>query len=589
MSALRNTRHFALFVEKSLSSSVDYYRRYLNDIESFDASAAQQLSNTLFSGSSADEIYFRRYLNDIGELLPDCCGINVLDYGAYNDGTNGAANYIAIKAALLAALNPTGGSGIGKHKKLYFPAGKYLITGDGVFNDASIYQDGFIIYGDGWDSTQLILNPNGVTTYFYNNPNVGTQQRSFVIWKDLRFGGDVVPASPQTGQTNFSNGFSFYQDQFHQFHRCMFYNLNSCINWLGNLNGDSWKFFGCKFTAIYGPVFKSVNDQNLFCELFGCNIESVYGDIFNYTAGGCIRMYGGSIIMFDSGSKKWLLNFYGAGQYSDTFLFSGIQTELHSTNTGLVYKSSSGGSGQVWFANCSLRTHLGNREWVNIVGCRVVFSECRLTEEGANTYNITGGAGAFDRWGDPGSIIFLNSVIRNDTASLVTISAGGYGYASARGCYDNLVDETDTSINRYAIDFDLNWQNQGRRSNFPGLKRISVKPTNRNWPYTDASWDWTVLLPANALIKNIYIWRKADVNGGAGSYKLFVGNGDKSTSYGDSGGGLVGTQEHLIVVEKSINALIAAGTTNPNNQVRIWANPTTAGVVYDGYFIVEYY
>ena len=171
------------------------------------------------------------------------------------------------------------------------------------------------------------------------------------------------------------------------------------------------------------------------------------------------------------------------------------------------------------------------------------------------------------------------------------VSADGYvwGYASARDCIWSNYDSGDARTIRHAVDFDLNWQNQGRASNFPGLKHISVKPQNRPWPNLDTTADWVVTLPNNALIKNIYVYRPAGAR--AESYQLNVGNGDESTTYANDGAGLNSNVAHTIVVEKTIATLISAGTTNPNNQVKVWANPhtTDSDIVTGGYFIVEYY
>jgi hypothetical protein len=45
-----------------------------------------------------------------------------------------------------------------------------------------------------------------------------------------------------------------------------------------------------------------------------------------------------------------------------------------------------------------------------------------------------------------------------------------------------------------------------------------------------------------------------------------------------------------ISVQRNLAQLIAAGSTSPSNQVRVWANPTTSfGGAVGGYFIVQYY
>ena len=116
-----------------------------------------------------------------------------------------------------------------------------------------------------------------------------------------------------------------------------------------------------------------------------------------------------------------------------------------------------------------------------------------------------------------------------------------------------------------------------------------MKPQNRSWPFADARYDWCVTLPSNALIVNINVFRPANA-GGSAAYTLHVGNGDKSVVYGTDGGGISASAARSIIVQYDVANLLSAGVSNPHNQVRVWADPTTsyAGAM-GGYFIVQYY
>jgi hypothetical protein len=110
----------------------------------------------------------------------------------------------------------------------------------------------------------------------------------------------------------------------------------------------------------------------------------------------------------------------------------------------------------------------------------------------------------------------------------------------------------------------------------------------------DSTADWTVILPRNALIASIQIFRPAN-DGPDEPYELHVGNGDKSVIYGTDGGGIRARAARSITVQFKLADMVSAGESHsgdshPNNQVRLWASPTTSyrGAL-GGYFIVQYY
>lgn len=511
----------------------------------------------------------------------------VVDRYATNttQGTTNMADAIiaAMKVALTSAVNV---SGIGDHAKIVFLRGTYAVTSDSVFTQAFAQtglQRGVVVEGQGLASTVLKLITGGAPKYFYKNTVANTQNYIFMTFRDLMFTSDSV--------TN-GNGFYFQQDQGWSFHRCWFLVFARLLEGNGNFNGSEHKFFHCKITEIADRVISWNNNQMLNIELHGCDVESITGHVFFAASGGGgdLRVFGGSYILDDSGGDKYLLYIDGQGQGANcnTFNFYGIRTELHATdNTKLVFKGTASTSANINFYDSNITVQGTAREIVNITAAHLTFNRCNLPTDMTYTIVTAGGGITYERHGEPGSIVF-NECAETETLSS-RITTGSFGYARARGVYKPEYQSGIGNKFRYALDFDLNWMNVGRAQNFAGLKTANGKISSAIWPTTgdgDAN-DWTVQLPANALIRNIYVYRPAGASGS--TYTLNVGNGDKSLAYGNDGGGLGSNVEHIITVELTMATLIAAGTTNPNNQVRVWATPNVADPVAGGYFIVEYY
>jgi hypothetical protein len=514
---------------------------------------------------------------------------NVLRYGA--DPSGGASSFQAVRDCLKAAVTGHNSSGVGDHGRVYFPRGTYLIDDDAVFNNAVDFQRGFIIEGDGLASSVLRLKTAGAERWFYDNFAKSTQQYIFVTVRDLQFTSD----DPRYG-----SGFRFQQDQGWRFFRCWMLNLHTAIDSEGGLTGNvgsEHKFFSCKFTAIHNAVHLFNSAQCMNIEYHGCDVETIYGDIFQIAAGGggALRVFGGSYIMDDGGSVRYLVNIAGGGlgNNNNSFTLSGIQTEMHSMNNRLVRQGPGSGGAHVVFNECNVTATNGAREQVMVTTARVTFSRCVLTQNQGDTYRVLGPDAGGDQYGEAGSIHFDECDVPANLSYLCSTPPGAdglaWGQVSARGCYNNLFKPLESRIERHAADFDLNWYNGGRSGNFPGLKTASVKPQNRSWPCVNADYDWVVTLPAHALIVNIYVFRPENAGPGV-PYRLHVGNGDKSAVYGSDGGNLGAARERTIVIQKAIGQLIPAGVSNPHNQVRVWADPTTGyrGAT-GGYFVVQYY
>ena len=515
---------------------------------------------------------------------------SVLRYGA--DPSGRLNSFTAVQNCLRASLTGRNVAGMGDHGRVYFPRGTYLIDGDGVFNNVADFQRGFIIEGDGLSSSVIKLKTNGRQSWLYANEAKSTQQYIFVTVRDLQITSD---------DADVGNGFKFQQDQGWRFFRCWMLNLRIAIDsdggFTGN-NGSEHKFFNCKFTAIRQAVHRFNNLQCLNIEYHGCDIESITGDIFQIGpgGGGALRVFGGSFIMDDGGTPHYLLNIDGGGlgNNNNTYIFNCIQTELHSTNNRLLTQASSGGGAHIVFSDCNITATNGSREQVNVATARVTFNRCVLTQNQGDTYRVRGPTAGGDQYGEPGHIIFNECDVPRNLSNVCFATPDGgdglaWGQISARGCYSNGYVPTEARTHRYGMDFDLNWFNGGRASNFSGLKSISVKPQNRSWPFMDSTFDWVVTLPVGALIVSIDVYRPANA-GRSEQYTLHVGNGDKSVIYGTDGGSIDAAAPRKITVTNEISQLVSCGNSSPSNQVRIWANPTTSyAAAMGGYFIVRYY
>lgn len=557
--------------------------------------ATTALSQSIFNQYQADSDPYKRTAAEIAAgvtpvnyAIPshDAVGVVIVDrYG--NNTTPGSTDMTAaLQAAIKVALTGASVSGIGDHAKVVFRRNVYAFTQDSPFSNPLTLNRGIVFEGQGLASTQLKLITGGSAKYFFKNTVAASQDYLFVTFRDLMFATDSVVNG---------NGFYMQADQGWDWNRCWFYQMARVLEGNGSINGSEHKFFHCKITEIWNRVISFDNNQMLNIELHGCDVETIYGHIFYLSSGGggTLRVFGGSYIMDDDSTAvpKYLLYIDGGnvGANNNTFNFYGIQTELHSTNNRLVFKGSPSSSVNIVFADCSLQnTQGGVRELVDMTGGNLVFRGGNVPP--ADTYRLrTTGTITWERIGNAGSIVFdaVQFFVPNMAALMITDT---YGYVSARDCHYDAYDSGVATLNRYAVDFDVNWFQTARGIGFPGLKTVCLKTQNQLWPYTGDGGinDWTLNLPDGARIKNIYVFRPANGSGGAGNVQLAVGNGDKTTTYASSTLA-AGTAEHSISVEQGMNALIAGGITNPNNQVRIWGSTTNTSIVDGGFAIVQYF
>jgi hypothetical protein len=545
-------------------------------------------------GQTAAEL--KANVTPVNGFYPEC---NVLRYGADNTGVT--SSVAAIKAAVAVACYGGGPSGIGNHSRVYFPRGYYRFDMDSVLSNPTTIQRGIIFEGDGLMSSMLNLTTGGTTTMWYINGPAGEQQYISVTFRDLGFVGD---------NPSFANGFSLDQSQNMMFERCWFATLGTTYQCIGAAGGDALRFFDCRFNYIYANLLYVSNNQFLNCEIIGCTMELIYGNIINIGSGGggAIRVRGGSIIMNDGGSPHSVINLAGGGlgNNNNMYLFDGVQIQLQTdlstglpgtpANCQLVTGGTVGGqSPLITFRDCNHITDNGARAIVVINQERVVFERCKLTQNQGDTYQITGPGAGGDQYGDPGSIIWQDSEVPLNLSQQVNLLDGGDGliwpYASCRGGYWSDYQNSVSRTIRTAIDFDLNWQNQGRASNIPSLKLMVGKPANRQWCDATNNFNWIVTLPANAILVKVLVRREATASNVV--YTLNVGTNSNATAYGTSGASNTNLAQNIFWDQTGTPAnWVNVGTTSPGNTVEVsmTGSASGAGVVGSaGYFLIWYY
>jgi Pectate lyase superfamily protein len=509
----------------------------------------------------------------LAQLANEVTWLSIKNYGAKGDGvTDDSQAFIScITAAVSGVLN-------GQNTGVFIPKGNYIIKQDGVFSNIPYSSIGSMRFlGEGWMNTILTLSPSGSDLFLYNN-GYGNSKFQFATFEGIQF---------TSNNDTYGNGFKIWSGGYEQgfkFIRCWMRGLNQWIQHDGSVGNSEYKYDQCKITFIRNKVFNINNAQSVNHELYGCDIESIYGDVFyiNTGGGGSIKMFGGSVIMAnDIGdtTDHYFLNNNGSGNTgtgNDDMLFVGVKTELRSAYSKLVKSSLSGGSLWAHFIGSNFMTTVGGTREVVLIDTNktVIFDKCKIPDN--FTYRITGGSQSQSY---NGNIRFHNCRIPSNIGSLVTI-VSGYGTVVAENCID--INPNPTKAN--AIDVDVNWQNRVMGDLSIKLKTAVIKPAKLDFPSTGFP-ERTITIPQNSVIKNIYIQKPAF---GASNidYRLFVGNDNKTTTYGSSTLGPAKNQ-HVINVE---NLFLEVGTDLNLRTIRLWAETTYSGSPGAlGYAIVEYY
>lgn len=206
-----------------------------------------------------------------------------------------------------------------------------------------------------------------------------------------------------------------------------------------------------------------------------------------------------------------------------------------------------------------------------------MFRDCSLS----NLHLYSVGQAAFSpAVAGTGSLEFHGSGLQGDDLStLFTVRNQGRVSMRRTRCLS-------TRTVRSAEDLDLNWHNSGYGEAVAIVKVAILKPNYGSWPQTTGSGgrESTVRLPVGCYIRRIVV-RKAASSGGATTYQLFVGNDDKTITYGSSTSAAQ-SAVHTIVVDMADTYV---STTNERT-IRLWStdNGSPVNVVNNGIAYVEY-
>jgi hypothetical protein len=552
---------------------------------------------------------------------------NVLRYGADPTNTNDCS--AAIKNAFKVACAASGSSGLGNHPIVYFPHGQYKVTSTHVFGNPNYATTGVIrgikVYGDGLGSSQINLVSGSSTQLWLfdatGTENVAPYTQTYIapVFEDLYFNGDAA---------SYCNGFRVFTSQNGRFDRCYFNNMDIVIDFetaqgTGYL-GDGWEFWASKVTNWVGAFAVFNNGQAFNFQLHGCSIEqNISGNMFQWgpNGGGGVCVFGGSLIMQNSSSQGYLVNMTqatGLADNNNSITFNNCTSiSLQSQLAGLVYIGASGDEAPlVTFNDCPIQETNGTtnaKTTALIYQGHLLFNRCALTVNTGSIYAAYGPAAGGGQYGDPGSIIFNQCEVPLYLSTFCQTPAGGdglaWGYVSARDCFASSFIAGDPIYQRYAIDFDLNWQVQGRASNGPRVKRAYFKPaqnsTTTPWPaLAGTNANWICYLPQQATLIKVLVYRAA--TGSNIAYNLYCGNGTggasgSSVSYGNVTSSNCNVAQTIATdnVDAPANWVVTPAATSagvPSTAaaatVQIWS---TAASVTDaeagglGYAYVEYY
>jgi len=343
---------------------------------------------------------------------------NVMDYGAYNDGTNAADTKDAIQVAINAAI--TAGGGI-----VFFPKGTYAI--DEVLQ---VYTDNapVILKGDGWANSIIISTISGALIRFDKSAN--TCYNSGM--EDLYIDG--------TAKANTGNGVEFGNTTACYVNRCQFHNLDAGIV-LGEGAGEltskmtisDIQMNGCKYGIYIVDMIECIV-QNFRNGLPGgaTGTAAIYADTTSCGAGDSFDTL--TILNFQS-HLDFLYHIYldlsSAGSCNQIGQWSGLMTE--NGNTRPIYVNANGTGGRLMISH----SDIGEIEILNCAGLILIgnhfSSDTACIFTGSTYLNFIGnsGNGLGGEWKTAGNDVDFTSQL--DEAELKLNPGTGSAYFVADG------------------------------------------------------------------------------------------------------------------------------------------------------------
>ena len=451
------------------------------------------------------------------------------------------------------------------NRAVYLPAGDYLVEPD-AFSDIDMsgtplgIRDGLKFTGDGKGATRLILQTNGVESWFYDNKSVSNR-----FFQELTFEGITFMADSMEYGNGFKQWSSGGEKRF-RFINCGF-DLNTVLHTLGTGNADLNRFENCRVVANTTVILE--NPQSVANGFHNCDF-TVRRSLVKMIRGGSFWVTMGNLEMWqadgDDGSEMHYLidasDSVLAADGSLEFNLTNVRFEIHGINKGLVsVNDSAAGVMQANFTRCTWGTVSGGvREVVRIGSAsRVTFDNCVLHRDfryvAATTMtNLSAGA----------MIEFNRCYIgRGERLWEQCETVGEQARIIARGCFRQSL--ATSALIRNPQDFDMGWRTSPSYAVLPEIKTVSLKKPTQAMPTPrDSSGDLRVRLPDGSYLKRLYFHSGADA-GLVGSYQLHIGSTDKSEVYASS---------EEVEASEGVDIEIRDIGFSGDQETRIWATGT---------------
>jgi hypothetical protein len=518
----------------------------------------------------------------VKEIMPEW-------WGADTSGTS--ASDSALSAAIQAAVHASL-----PNATIRFGPGTFKLTTTGVFSSTGQVASGGIHFqGAGMEATIIRLVPSGSDLWLYDNG--ATSRMQFATFSDLWFQGPSWNGT-QAGVDSHAKGFKITSsswDQGFKFYRVQFTGFANLFDFEGTATASEMSFHDCLISQISGTMYFLNNTQSVDHEFYGTDITTVWGNVFEIgaTGGGNIKMFGGEIVIFSpSSGRADIIKMTGGGTGAANAVssFYGVRSELFGATTGIVY-ARNGGEGIYSFRDCTfVDAGAGAKDVINFAGTMYV-----LFDGGAMVSDYTYRWGGADVYPWNATLEFRQvRGISVDTTTKTTAEGYIAGHMIARGCYRsagataNVAEATDfdfpVTLQAGAFGIEGGYANSGTQ-----IKVAHFKPSHYSWPHQVGGADsgaYTLLLPANAVIKAIHLHKPAQ-GSSVTQVQYHVGTNDKGTTYGST----------TLADEKAAHDLdvndmyVKVGTATNTRTVRLWQ--TATGDTSDnqplGVAIVEYY
>lgn len=533
--------------------------------------------------------------------------VNVKWFGTTGNGITddsiaiiNAINYV-ISVTLVISGSVNRGS-----PKVYLPRGEYSV-GDNVFGGfAETDVRTIFIDGDGMYNTSIVLNANGAMGHY-----TATSKILFPVFSNIGFYGDGfldTAANDVTNPVSSSRKFIHCNSaggvQGFSHYNCLFSRFGETYVFEGVDNEAENQWFGCK-TVRNGDWLVLSNNQSFNHDHYSCDIEQYVGSLVRVpstdysgdggevSGGGSVRFYGGSVIPFDAGSKRYLVEINKGAGLADlpTVLFNGVRVELRYDNNGIASIANLV-SGRVQFNDSSFLMVLGagGTKRLASIGAygRLQFKRCLLKEDGiaaTKEWYLIGNA----NFGENGSIIFdeCTGAPLDPDDVVLGVEDTFHGIVTAKNTitYDFGATSEDSRILDWTVT-DGWWKNHGRTSDVPPMHK--AKLMNLNAPYNALN-PQIIVLPIDAVIVRVvgYIIPQG-TSGAPITYSL--DDGDAVNLFTE----VVAQQKTGVFFEKTpadfatLDQGVIGSTTNKRT-LTFSANADAGHHVIKGFGYIEYY